>query len=92
MRTHVRAKLLNDDTLRGDEFRFIDSTGKDVTPEFLGQKPVPEVVETAQQNGITPRRKENRYNDRGRGGGGGGNRNNQRRQNRPRPNNREGSR
>ncbi len=90
-RTHVRAKLMNDESLRGDEFRFIDSSGKDVTPEFLGQKPVVEVVEAVSQNGVTPRRKENGYNDRGRGSGG-GNRNNQRRPNRQRPANREGSR
>jgi hypothetical protein len=89
MRTHVRAKIVNDDLLRGDEFRFIDSAGKDVTPEFLGQKPVPEVIESVSQNGVTPRRKENRYNDRGKGGG---NRNNQRRSNRTRPANREGRR
>jgi ribonuclease G len=88
MRTHVRPKLINDDSLRGDEFKFIDSTGKDVTPEFLGQKPQPEVSELAQQNGA-PRRKENRYNDRGRGGG---NRPNNRRPNRPRPERREGRR
>jgi ribonuclease G len=92
MRTHVRAKLLNDETLRGDEFRFIDSAGKDITPEFLGQKPVPEVVETPQQNGVTPRRKENKYNDRG-GKGGANRNNNQRRPNRSRPpSNREGRR
>jgi ribonuclease G len=85
MRTHVRAKLIIDDSLRGDEFRFIDPAGKDITPEFLGQKPVPEVAEIAQQNGA-PQRRENRYNDRGRGGG---NRNNQRRSNRQRPARRE---
>jgi ribonuclease G len=87
MRTHVRPKLINDDSLRGDEFRFFDSTGKDITPEYLGQKPVPEVAEAPQSN-AAPRRKENRYNDRGRGG----NRNNQRRPNRQRPARREENR
>ena len=81
MRAHVRAKLISDDSLRGDEFRFLDSSDKDLTPEFLGQKPQPEVTEAAPQLGAN-RRKENRYNGRG---GGGGNRNGQRRNNRPRP-------
>ncbi len=84
MRTHVRARLINDDSLRGDEFRFFDSSDKDLTPEFLGQKPQPEVTEAAPQI-ATPRRKENRYNGRGGGGGGGGNRNGQRRNNQQRP-------
>ncbi len=88
MRLHVRGKLVNDDSLRGDEFKFINSAGKDITPEFLGQKPQPEIIEAAQQNGASPRRKENRFNDKGRGGG--GNRNgNQRRPNRQRPERRE---
>ncbi|MEP7234106.1 MAG: Rne/Rng family ribonuclease [Ignavibacteriota bacterium] len=93
MRVHVRAKLLNDDSLRGDEFRFINSSGKDITPEFLGQKPQPEVAEAPPpQNGAAPRRKEGRYNNRGRGnngGGGDGNRPNNKRQNRQRPDRRE---
>jgi len=79
MRNKVRAKLVNDDSLRGDEFRFFDSSDKDMTPEFLGQKPQPEMVEAAPAP-AAPRRKENRYN--GRGGGGAGNKGGgQRRQN-----------
>lgn len=84
MRTHVRAKLINDDLLRGDEFRFFNPEGKDITPEFLGQKPVAE-VEASQENNM-PRRKEHRHNGRAEGGN---NRNNQRRSNRPRPARRE---
>ncbi|MEI8134271.1 MAG: Rne/Rng family ribonuclease [bacterium] len=74
-RTKVKAKLAIDEAMRGDEFRFTNADNKDITQEFLGQKPMPEPVAEPQQNGA-PRRKENRYNDSRRGGG---NRNNQRR-------------
>jgi ribonuclease G len=78
----VRAKMIVDDALRGDEFKFINPQNKDITPEFLGQKPEPEAAEAAPQF-AAPRRKENRYNGKSRGGGGGNNRNNGRSQRRP---------
>jgi ribonuclease G len=77
-RVGVKGKLIVDQALRGDEFRFINTENKDITPEFLGQKALPEPVEAPQQNGAPRRREGNRSNN-GKGRGGGGNRNNQRR-------------
>jgi ribonuclease G len=78
-RTGIKAKLIIDDALRGDEFRFTNGENKDITPEFLGQKPVAESQEPHQQNGAPRRRDNNRYSGRGRGNTGNNRGNNQRR-------------
>ena len=81
-RTSVHAKLIVDEALRGDEFKFINSDNKDITPEFFGQKPTPEPEPNDQ--GFSPRMKENNFNGKQRGGrSGGGGRNNQRRHRQP---------